>query len=57
MILTDLLRGKNMEYIIVWITGDSTKVVFKDEKERDDFIKTNSFLRRKDGVVKMVLVK
>lgn len=46
-----------MEYIVIWITGDSTKVTFKDEKERDEFIKRNSFLRRKDGVKKMVLVE
>ena len=45
-----------MEYIVIWITGDSTKVTFKDENERDEFIKRNSFLRRKDGVKKMVRI-
>lgn len=45
-----------MTYTIYWITGDTTKETFESEKERDLFIKTNSFLRRKDGVVKMVKV-
>lgn len=42
-----------MTYIVFWVSGDTTKETFNTEKERDAFIKTNSFLRRKDGVVKM----
>jgi hypothetical protein len=45
-----------VEYIVFWRTGDTTKVSFKSKEERDDFIKKNSFLKRKDGVVKMVRI-
>jgi hypothetical protein len=37
-------------------TPNTKKIEFKSEEERDDFIKKNSFLKRKDGVVKMVRI-